>query len=166
MKKQITKKHPEGFVRINISTDGTNENNPYFSITADLCADSTFRGSKIHSCGCLHDEILSICPELKPFVDIHLSTLDGVPMHAEENGWYWLAKAAGIPRKYEPEQSELDCFAFFMSHARMSGDETLELVKKLKTAKNPREVWQKQLDGLRPRWQDEATKAIALLESL
>ena len=164
MKKQITKKHSEGFIRINISTDGSG-GRPYFSITADLCADSTFRGSKIHACGCLHDEILAVCPELKPFVDLHLSELDGSPSHAEENGWYWLAKACGIKQPYEPDQSELDCFAFFMKHSRMSGPEAHELVKKVKFAKNPRGVWAKAIDGLSPRWKAEADKALKFLET-
>lgn len=167
MKKQITKKHSEGTLVIKISTDGTNPDNKYFSITGDIYEKDKPMTDRYFLCGgCIHDEILSICPELKQFTDLHLSKLDGVPMHAEANGWYWLAKAAGIPQKYEPEQSELDCFAFFMNHARMSGPEALELVKKVKTAQNPREVWQKQVDGLRPRWQDEATKAIALLEKI
>lgn len=165
MKKQITKKHPEGFIRINISTDGCVPNQPYFSITADLCSNDRFTDRGIFAWGCLHDEILQVCPELKPFVDLHLSTLDGVPMHAEANGWYWLAKAAGIPQKYEPEQSDLDCFKFFMDHARMTGPEVMELIKKVKFAKNPREIWQKQIDGLRPRWKSEADAALKLLET-
>lgn len=160
MKKQITKQHPQGALKITISTDGMSENNKYFSITADLKDEK----NRSVSFGCLHDKILEVAPELKPFVDLHLSTLDGVPMHAEANGWYWLAKAAGIPQKYEPEQSELDCFALFMEHARMSGPEVLELVKKVKSSKSPREILQKQLDGLLPRWHDEAAQAIGALE--
>lgn len=188
MKKQITKKHPEGFIRISVSTE-----KKYFSITADLCIDQRFSDGGIFACGCLHDEILQVCPELKLFVDLHLSDLDGVPMHAEENGWYWLAKAAGIPQKYEPRNSDLDCFAFFMKHSRMSGPEAQELIGKILQAyqkgKNSvalseqvsprtmeeqqkvgaakaREVWGKALDGLRPRWKSEADEALKLLESL
>ena len=118
MKKTITKKHPEGFIRINISTDGCG-GSPYFSITADLCEDSTFRNSKIHACGCLHDEILAVCPELKPFVALHLSSLDGIPMHAVENGFYWLCGAAGLPQPYAPEQDAETCFEYLLNHLRI-----------------------------------------------
>lgn len=40
-------------------------------------------------CGCLHEEIVALRPELKPFVDLHLNTVDGLPMHAVENGAYY-----------------------------------------------------------------------------
>lgn len=166
MKKQITKKHPEGFIRINISTDGCVPNRPYFSITADLCADSTFRDSKIHACGCLHDEILSVCPELKSFVDLHLSDLDGVPMHAEANGWHWLAKAAGIPQQWEPEQNSKECFQFFCNHARVSEMEAADVCEHVRSkGEKGRETWGKYLDGLRPRWKAEADAALKLLET-
>jgi hypothetical protein len=40
------------------------------------------------ACGCLHDEALAAFPELAPIVAVHLSDVDGVPMHAEANGRY------------------------------------------------------------------------------
>jgi len=192
MKKQITKKHPEGFIRINISTDGTSEKNKYFSITADLCEDSTFRNSKIHACGCMHDEILAIMPKLKPFVDIHLSTLDGSPMHSVENGFYWLFGAASIQMPYGPTQSAETCFSYLLNHLRISeqeGNEILgkvvnayidgkaELVFEELTRENltkqrdqgvfkAKNLFSKIVDEQKPRWEKEAKEAIALLETL
>lgn len=161
MKKQITKKHPEGFIRISVSTE-----KKYFSITADLCIDQRFSDGGIFACGCLHDEILEVAPELKPFVDLHLSDLDGVPTHAEANGWYWLAKVAGISQKYEPAENADTCFTHFLNHSRLKDWEAREVIDKVQKSKDPRKVWQKQIDGLRPRWKSEADEALKLLESL
>lgn len=147
MKKQITKFSP---LIITLSIESGR-----FSATAQS-------GTNFE---CLHKEILAVAPKLKPFVDLHLSDLDGVPMHSEENGWYWLAKAAGIPQKYEPKQSLAECFVLFCSHARMTSLEALELREKVQKAKNPRAIWQKQIDGLRPRWKSEADAALKLLET-
>jgi hypothetical protein len=57
---------------------------PYFSLTAD----GKDRGSKFG--GCCHDEILKHWPDLQPLADLHLSDIDGIPMHALENGFYHL----------------------------------------------------------------------------
>lgn len=171
MKKQITKKHPEGFIRINISTDGCG-GNPYFSITADLCADSTFRDSKIHACGCLHDDILAAQPDLKPFVDLHLSDLNGVPMHAVENGFYWLCKVAGIPQKYEPEQDKETCIKYLCEHLRISKKEVEDIRSKIWVSyamgrtKEAKQHFSEIVDSMKPRWQSEADAAIQLLKSL
>ncbi len=99
-------------------------------------------------------------------MDLHLSDLNGVPMHAEENGFYWLAKAAGIPQKYAPDQSELDCFAFFMGHARLEGKAAHKILKQVKFANNPREKWNEICESMKPRWKAEAEAAISLLEKL
>lgn len=63
---------------------------PYFSITATEYDAVTLRRV---SGGCLHEQILAADPTLAPLVDLHLSDSDGVPLHAEENGWYWLMGA-------------------------------------------------------------------------
>ena len=39
-------------------------------------------------CGCIHDEIVRIWPQLKPVVDMHLCDLNGYIMHFLENGLY------------------------------------------------------------------------------
>lgn len=156
MKKQITIKDPEGYnFVIQISTDGCGYG-PYFSITAD-----GFRRG-----GCLHEEILQYRPDLKPLTDIHLSTLDGVPMHAEANGWYWLAKACGIKQPYEPDQSELDSFVIFGEHIRKTLKEAHEILKRVKTSANPRLAWQAEVQELLPHWKTQAKNALKLIESI
>ncbi len=46
-----------------------------------------------HTCGCIHDEILSAFPQLAPIVRMHLADAEtGEPMHAATNGWYRLGE--------------------------------------------------------------------------
>lgn len=42
------------------------------------------------------DEILRQAPHLKPLMLMHLSDINGVPEHAVENSWYWLAGASTV----------------------------------------------------------------------
>lgn len=76
---------------------------PYFSLTADL------RGSDgTDSGGAMHQEILRHFPELADLARLHLSEIDGVPIHAEANGWYDLAGALpnGAGERYHAGNSE------------------------------------------------------------
>ncbi|NBV00771.1 MAG: hypothetical protein EBS31_04880 [Burkholderiaceae bacterium] len=176
MKKTIATKDSEGFpftIKIEASR--------HFSITAD----------GLHRCGCLHDEILKYRLDLKPLVDIHLSDLDGVPMHAEANGWYWLAKAAEIPQRWEPEQDTQTCLKYFCQHVRLPnclaildaikweyqrGRESVALSEivsprceeerhKVGTAK-AKELWGKIMEEMRPRWKQEAQAALKIIEEI
>ena len=50
--------------------------------------------------GADHDTILAVAPELAPIVAAHLADPDGVPMHAEANGWYFYSgKASAYERE-------------------------------------------------------------------
>jgi len=63
---------------------------PYFSVTGTV-------GNPRNpiACGCLHADILRIWPELAPVVALRLADDTGAPMHAVDNGWYWMAGAMG-----------------------------------------------------------------------
>ena len=59
---------------------------PYFSITAYIYK----KGIRyVESCGCLHDKIHEHAPEFDELITMHLSDINGEPMYAVENGWYW-----------------------------------------------------------------------------
>jgi hypothetical protein len=182
MTKHITIKFPTDFLKIKISTDGSSTGS-YFSITGET-----------KDCGgCIHDEILKERPDLAPLVALHLSDLDGVPMHAEANGFYWLAKAAGIPMRWEPEQDEATCLQFYANHCRIdihdaefdaaevkklydmgarSVATSEEVTEKCKEdmhkagVSRAQKLWKKFCDNMRPRWKAEAIKGLALIESL
>lgn len=63
---------------------------PYFSLTADIMSGGHYVGG-----GAMHEEILKHFPRFKMLAELHLSDIDGAPMHAEANGWYALAGALG-----------------------------------------------------------------------
>jgi hypothetical protein len=190
MKKQIKKETAAGLLEINISTERG------FSITADFYENRVGGNAsprRWNMGGCLHDEIIAAAPELKPLVDLHLSDLEGVPMHAFENGFYWLAKVAGIPQKYEPEQSIEQCAKYLQSHLRVGFAETLstcalvceaynqgkakiatsELVtEKCRAMQHEQGVFdakvlfKKIVEEMKPRWKKEAEKALDMIEKI
>lgn len=59
---------------------------PYFSLTA-----TTWRNGREDCAGCMHETILRYFSELGDLAALHLSDIDGKPMHAVTNGWYTLA---------------------------------------------------------------------------
>ena len=76
----------------------------YWSVTGEL----RMPGSKtVHSCGCLHKEVLSAAFELAPLVGMHLSDVEtGAPMHAVANATYYrdgLLQKHEIPRGIQTE---------------------------------------------------------------
>ncbi|MCP4899769.1 MAG: hypothetical protein GY906_22615 [bacterium] len=117
---------------------------PYFTLTADQ-----HRKGFPHQCqsgGADHEAILKHWPQFADLAALHLSDINGTPMHAEANGWYALAGAlpdnAGekfhcgnseqhMPKPPEKRQHEWDateyrkptpdeCLAQFARHARIS----------------------------------------------
>ena len=94
---------------------------PYFSLTgetwranADGSRDAQARDCE--SCGCLHETILKAFPKFADLAALHLSDIDGVPMHAESNGWYNLAGA-------------LSDLQFFADHVRVPLDVALGVLQ-------------------------------------
>lgn len=61
---------------------------PYFSVTGDIMVKRKGRWEE-DRCGCIHEDILELSPGLKPLVDLHLSDINGKPMHSWENGEYF-----------------------------------------------------------------------------
>jgi hypothetical protein len=136
----------------------------YFSVTAHGYDRGEF-------CGCCHDMILEHWPELKPVIDMHLHDVDGIPMHPEANGWYWLAGAlGGMGEKYHggngtgktPDQ----CLQIFADHCLIGIERAREIAENVRANDLPRWRWRGIMDELKPMWKQRADEAIALLDRL
>lgn len=106
--------------------------------------------------------------------ELHGSDIDGVPMHAEANGWYWLAGAlGGAGETYHggngsDHHTEDECLAIFAKHCRVSLGEAAAMRDEARDehAHNPdgwaaaRATMALRLDDMRPRWKAEAEAAI------
>lgn len=142
---KITTKDEDGnkmIVTIRLDDDCKNGHND-FSITGNV-----YKDGKFISGGCIHDEILKVLPELKIFVDLHLSDAKGVPMYAIEKSYYYLSKE-GIKTMQD--------------YLRVT-DEQAQI---LATAEDSKHL-QYLVDTLNipAQWQKEADKAIAILEEI
>jgi len=149
---------------------------PYFSITADQWDEHGHASS-----GCLHDEILAVWPDLAPLVALHLSDDDGVPMHAEANGYYQLAGcfADGLGQRYHAGNADTygrprNCLGVFAQHCRITREEAQAIVNDVHATLGPndephsvadykraRARWTVLCDAMRPRWKTEADAARA-----
>lgn len=119
-----------------------------FAITGDVYKISKNNRKVFIEGGCCHDTILKYYPEFQIFVDLHLSDNSGVPMYAVSNGYYHLQK------------NGVDVMKTYLR----TNDEEAEI---LKTAENKEHfVYLIHKIGLLKKWENEADKAIKLLESL
>ena len=121
---------------------------PYFSLTGEVwrCRNGKRAGNDCDRCGMLHEEILKHFPELQPVADLHLSDVNGVPMHAVENGWHWCGGT-----KYQAFDAKL-----LASHLRVSKEEAIAIHAECPT----KEAFQDRVEGMRLRWKAEADSAI------
>lgn len=59
-----------------------------FAITAEVTTPGSKRRKDVQACGCLHDDIAKVFPELAPLIKWHLCSTDG-PMHYIANTTYF-----------------------------------------------------------------------------
>jgi hypothetical protein len=159
---------------------------PYFSVTGEIASTSR-RG--IISAGALHREILKTWPSLAKVVALHLSDADGVPLHAEANGWYWLAGYYGgadaehhggnVERQHwladgtfdgYRRSTQRECLSVFAQHVRMNEDDVRQLAETWRPIegeqwRHARRHFAKWVEAQKPRWNSEAEAAIRYLDT-
>ena len=98
--------------------------------------------------GCCHNEIEKYFPQLKPFINLHLSDGEGVPMYAFENGLYHF------------KEDKLKGANYIRT--------TLDKVKHIDTSNSSKCVldFAKVVESLRPQWLKEANECKKLLTKL
>lgn len=156
---------------------------PYFSVTGEIhVLDGRLRDPVV-AAGCLHDDILHYFPKLAPVIALHLSDSDGVPMHAESNGWYWLAGYyGGAGERYHggngsSGKTPEECLQIFADHVRVPLEDARTLAAEFEThsltelrlvdqMKIRRWLFAGWCGAQHPRWKAEAEAAIALLDQL
>lgn len=126
-----------------------------FSITGTFWQSGKPHNDRYLDCaGCCHDEILKVRPDLKPFVDLHLSTAKGVPMYAIENGFYHLKNG---------EQRGKTAKEITVDHLRLKDGE-FEILEKSEDKIYFQALIEKL--GIPERWIKEANEAIKILEGM
>jgi hypothetical protein len=123
---------------------------PYFAVTADVW-DTRYRAGDPDSAGQNHEIVSAVFPHLRDMIALHMSNIDGVPMHAIENGWFWFSDFDGgfTPstwRELSPAQRAED-------YLRAPAGYFDGVVTK--------DEFVAKIDELRPVWKAEADAAIA-----
>lgn len=141
---------------------------PYFSVTCDII-NTWCRGDNAHEGGgAAHEIIAKYFPYLAPVIALHLSDDEGVPMHAADNGAYWLGLTQYKRAQVRPDPNHglveaplpyLPCVA---SHFRITVNEARQLTTRLRSQTDVEAY----VDEQRPRWAAEAESAVNLLRSL
>ncbi len=108
--------------------------------------------------GCCHDEILKVRPDLKIFVDLHLCDYTGCPMHPTANGFYHLTNGFN--------KTKIDDANFIKEYCEYYRI-TVNQYKVLSTSKNQTQYAVNLYKlGILEQWQEQANKAIRLLEDM
>lgn len=158
---------------------------PYFSLTGDVTRIVARRDDgrpllarDCDTCGCIHEILTQEWPDLAPLAALHLSDIDGTPMHAAGNGLYWLAGAAASPhaprlpvwgQKYHGASGDYgktpaECLKIAAGHFRVAESELAPFVS-LESRYETGAVMKARVDAFteaqRERWGREAESAIA-----
>lgn len=148
------------YMQIKISlNDECKNGHQDFAITADIYKKGKPKIDKYFIMGgCCHEEILKARPDLKIFVDLHLCDYKGIPMHAVENGFYFLREGFNDIKpehvNFPPKFCEYYRISYSQFQVLSKCENKLQYALKLK-----------ELNILR-QWEKQANKAIKTLEEM
>lgn len=140
---------------------------PYFSVTVD-----GYTNGREDFGGCCHELVMIHAPDLADMVELHLSDIDGTPMHAVGNGWYWIAgMLGGAGEAYHGgsggnAKTATECGDALADHLRITQREAWELAAMANSIgradgwKAAKESFTAAVEAMKPRWKREAEAAI------
>jgi hypothetical protein len=167
--KIVERQRGKKFLRIELTINQGGSVSDGFAITADLYEPhgtwdgrAQYRnGREADAIGTMHDEIRVFAPELQPFIDVHLADLDGVPMHAVANGWYFYS---GDARRWEESRGDT------WSGGGLTDRERAARALKIPVKDIPegldRSGFEALAESLRPYWAAQAQTARELFDSI
>jgi hypothetical protein len=174
--KTVIKGNTKAVIKIRLDDECKNGHQD-FSITADIYEKDKRGTWREYMGGCCHDEIAKMAPSLAPFIALHLSTSDGIPMHAIANAWYWFQGAIPDSADNSPNlgachggtgsgaKSKEECKAIFMEHVRCNDEQFQAIVTACPRSQVELQYALETL-GFPAQWKSEADAAIVLLEEL
>lgn len=154
----------DSYLEVTIEERGQDSRlSPGFSITGSLWEATGHRSARARKhheaepdmAGQVHDEIIEAAPELTPFIEVHLADQQGLPMHAEANGWYFYSGQNAEHHRRAYSQQEHDSAAACLHISP----------EQLPTGLNHQE-FTTFVDSLTDMYQQRAQTARALLHSL
>ena len=98
MKLTTKNQDPKNYIEAEFILHKIGQQKPYFSLTGRVV-----ENGRESVGGAIHKEILEAFPQLEDAAALHLSDMDGKPMHSFENGKYW----AGFTRWEEANSKHL-----------------------------------------------------------
>lgn len=144
-------------IKIDIRLDDECKNGHQdFSITATYWEVDKKRSDRnMLGGGCCHEQIIKVRPDLKIFVDLHLSDWEGVPMYAVENGFYHLTNGFN-----DKKRNHKDLFCEYYRITAEQYDIICMSKNQLQYALKLKEL------EILNHWKEQANKGIALMEEL
>ena len=137
-----------------------NNQTPHFSLVGQTWEKKNGR-FRFESGGQITDELLEAWPELAPLAAIHLADIDGVPLHAVENGFYW----AGGTKWNGPEANSPPNVDFLASTLRISINDAQIIVDAVSAGVLTKSEFSEFVDEQKPRWKNEANHVKDFLET-
>ena len=119
----------------------------YFTITG------RWGGSRDAYGGASHNLIADLHPELKPWIALHLSDTEGVPLHAVENGWYWAGGTEWVTGDAQ----------ILAKHLRITKGQASKIIRDRDDGLFTKTDFEALVEGLKPRWKAEAGNLLAEL---